>query len=60
MAICGMAPNVEEGPYNCIMTTTHNAAFEASAWGPGDMLKYFVDYDAESAETGISKRFRSI
>jgi tetratricopeptide (TPR) repeat protein len=55
MAICGMAPNVEEGPINCIMTTTHNGRFRSLGVQPGDMLKYFVLYDEESAETGISQ-----
>jgi len=55
MAICGMAPYVEEGPINCITTTTHNGRFRSLGVKPGDMLKYFVLYDEESEETGISQ-----
>jgi hypothetical protein len=55
MAICGVAPNVEDGPINCIMATTHNARFRSLGVKPGDMLKYFVLYDEDSAETGISQ-----
>lgn len=55
MAVCGMAPNVEEGPINCITTTTHNGRFRSLGVKPGDMLKYFVLYDEESEETGISQ-----
>lgn len=55
MAICGVAPNVEDGPINCIMTTTHNGRFRSLGVKPGDMLKYFVLYDEDSAETGISQ-----
>jgi hypothetical protein len=55
MAICGVAPGVEDGPINCIMVTTHNGRFRSLGVKPGDMIKYFVLYDEDSAETGISQ-----
>lgn len=55
MATSGMAPGVEDGPLNCLQVTTHNGRFRGLGVEPGDMLKYFVLYDEESAETGISQ-----
>ena len=55
LAICGMAPDVEDGPINCITATTHNGRFRSLGVRPGDMLKYYVLYDEDSAETGISQ-----
>jgi tetratricopeptide (TPR) repeat protein len=55
LATLGMAPGAEEGPYNCITVTTFNSRFRSIGVRPGDILKYFVDYDEDSAETGISQ-----
>ena len=55
MAICTMAPGTEDGPINCITATTHNGRFRSLGVRPGDMLKYYVLYDEDSAETGISQ-----
>jgi tetratricopeptide (TPR) repeat protein len=55
LAICGMAPGVEDGPFNCITSTTMNSRFRSLGVGPGDILKYYVLYDEESEATGISK-----
>jgi hypothetical protein len=55
LAICGTAPDVEDGPINCITTSTHNGRFRSLGVRPGDVLKYYVLYDEESAETGISQ-----
>lgn len=54
-AICGMAPGSDDGPINCISTTTHNGHFRSLGVRPGDVLKYYVLYDEESAEAGISQ-----
>jgi hypothetical protein len=55
LAICGMAPGTDDGPINCIMTTTHNGRFRSLGVQSGDVLKYYVLYDEDSAETGISQ-----
>ncbi len=55
MAICTMAPDTEEGPINCLTATTHNGRFRSLGVGPGDIVKYYVMYDEDSAETGISQ-----
>ena len=36
-------------------TTTHNGRFRSLGVRPGDILKYYVLYDEDSAETGISQ-----
>jgi hypothetical protein len=55
LAICGMAPGADDGPINCITTATRNGRFRSLGVRPGDVLKYYVLYDEESAETGISQ-----
>ncbi|MEX2093255.1 MAG: hypothetical protein WD971_11290, partial [Pirellulales bacterium] len=55
LAICGMAPGTDDGPINCLTTTTHNGRFRSLGVRPGDVLKYYVLYDEDSAETGISQ-----
>ncbi len=55
LAICGMAPGHRDGPINCITATTHNGRFRSLGVRPGDVLKYYVLYDEDSAETGISQ-----
>ncbi len=49
LATCGMAPGIEDGPINCITTSTHNGRFRSLGVGPGDVLKYYVLYDEDSA-----------
>ncbi len=55
MAICGVAPGTDEGPINCITATTHNGHFRSLGVRPGDVLKYYVLLDKDSAETGIAQ-----
>ena len=55
LATCGMVPGTEDGPINCITAATHNGRFRSLGVRPGDVLKYYVLYDEESAETGISQ-----
>jgi tetratricopeptide (TPR) repeat protein len=55
MAICTMAPGTEDGAINCITAATHNGRFRSLGVRPGDVLKYYVLYDKDSAETGISQ-----
>ena len=55
LAVCGTAPGSPDGPINCITTTTHNGHFRSLGIRPGDILKYYVLYDEDSAETGISQ-----
>lgn len=55
LAICGMVPGADDGPDNCIIASTHNGRFRSLGVRPGDILKYYVLYDEDSAETGISQ-----
>jgi hypothetical protein len=55
LATCGMSPGTDEGPINYITSSTHNGHFRSLGVRPGDVLKYYVLYDEESAETGISQ-----
>jgi hypothetical protein len=54
-AICGVVPGSDGGPINCIMVQSQNGRFRSLGVRPGDVLKYYVLYDEDSAETGISQ-----
>ena len=55
MTICTMTPGTDDGPINCLTATTHNGRFRSLGVRPGDIIKYYVLYDEDSAETGISQ-----
>lgn len=55
LAICTTAPGTEDGAINCITATTHNGRFRSLGVRPGDVLKYYVLIDEDSAETGITQ-----
>ncbi len=55
LAVCGVAPGSDGGPINCIQVQTQNGRFRSLGIRPGDVLKYYVLYDEDSAETGISQ-----
>jgi hypothetical protein len=56
LAVCGMPPDAEgNGPFNLITATPRNARFRGLGVRPGDIVKYFVSQDEDSAEAGINQ-----
>ena len=55
LATCGVYPGAAEGPINFISVPKRNGRFRSLGVRPGDVLKYYILYDEESLETGISQ-----
>lgn len=56
MAICTPSPEVPDGPINTIQVPKGNSRFRALRVKPGDVVKYFILVDQESAESGILQK----
>ena len=55
LATCSVTPKVENGNYNFFSIPKGNANFRRIGVRAGDMLRYFVKYDEESAEHGFGE-----
>jgi len=55
LAVCNVNPRVPEGGYNYLLATTGNGNFRSLGVRPGDIVRYFIKYDEESAERGIEQ-----
>ncbi|HEX6960927.1 MAG TPA: hypothetical protein VF175_03615 [Lacipirellula sp.] len=56
LAVCIENPNNPDGTYNYLLATTGNANFYSIDVQPGDIIRYYVNVDEESAERGIEQR----
>lgn len=56
LAICMENPNNPDGRFNYLRATTGNANFHTQEVEPGDIIRYYVNLDEESAERGIEQR----
>ncbi|RIK79716.1 MAG: hypothetical protein DCC67_10125 [Planctomycetota bacterium] len=55
-AICIENPNNPDGVVNYLRATDGNANFYSQGVEPGDVVRYYVNLDEESAERGIEQR----
>lgn len=55
LAMCIVSPRVEDGPINYLLVPEGNSRFRSLGVGPGDIVKYYVLIDPDSAETGVTQ-----
>lgn len=55
LAICTMRPDAEDGLINYLFVPAGNSRFRSLGVRPGDIVKYYVLYDEESLEAGITQ-----
>jgi len=55
-ATCTENPNSPDGQYNYLLASDGNANFASLEVQPGDIVRYYVNVDEESAERGIEQR----
>ena len=55
-AICTPNPEVPDGPVNYLRSVDGNANFYALDVRPGDIVRYYVQVDRESAQMDIMRR----
>jgi hypothetical protein len=56
LAVCTVNPEVPDGPVNLLRATSGNAKFASVGVEPGDIIRYYVQLDEESAELEIERR----
>lgn len=55
-AICTRNPANPEGPFNYLHAVDGNATFSTLGVKPGDIVRYYVNLDADAAERNIEQR----
>jgi len=55
LAVCTTNPDNPEGPINHLLVPGGNSRFRSLGVRPGDVVKYYVLFDQESLETGITQ-----
>jgi pyridoxine/pyridoxamine 5'-phosphate oxidase len=55
-AICGRNPQSPDGPFNFLQAVDGNANFATIQVQPGDIVRYYVNVDADAAERNIEQR----
>ncbi len=55
-AICGRNPQTPDGPFNFLQAVDGNANFATIQVQPGDIVRYYVNVDADAAERNIEQR----
>jgi transglutaminase-like putative cysteine protease len=55
-ATCTANPNTQDGIINYLLVADANANFRSIDVRPGDVVRYYVNLDQESAERGIEQR----
>lgn len=55
-AICGRNPQSPDGAFNFLQAVDGNAHFQTIQVQPGDILRYYVNLDADAAERDIEQR----
>ena len=56
LAVCIENPNNPDGAYNYLLAQSGNANFHSLEVQPGDVIRYYVNLDEETAERGIEQR----